>query len=117
MLLIVFLIFLQPVFAAEALQIRSSTLIQIGDHNRNYTIKLSCLEVNPKDEQAALSWLKSELPRRRRVNFSPQGSNDGILIARVNLLGKERDLGEEITHIATSIKMRQNSWFFFADVC
>lgn len=78
--------------AAEVLQVRSSSLLQIGDRNRNYTVQLACLEVNPADEQAALDWLKHALPRRQRVNLRPEGSVEGILIARVTPLGVEQDL-------------------------
>ena len=78
--------------AAEVLQVRSSSLLQIGDRNRNYTVQLACLEVNPADEQAALDWLKHALPRRRRVNLRPEASVEGILIARVTPLGEEQDL-------------------------
>ena len=78
--------------AAEVLQVRSSSLLQIGDRNRNYTVQLACLEVNPADEQAALDWLKHALPRRRRVNLRPEGLVEGTLIARVTPLGEEQDL-------------------------
>jgi hypothetical protein len=78
--------------AAEVLQVRSSSLLQIGDRNRNYTVQLACLEVNPADEQAAVDWLKQALPRRRRVNLRPEGSMEGTLIARVIPLGEDQDL-------------------------
>ena len=78
--------------AAEVLQVRSSSLLQIGDRNRNYTVQLACLEVNPSDEQAAVDWLKQALPRRRRVNLRPEGSMGGALIARVTPLGEDQDL-------------------------
>ncbi len=78
--------------AAEVLQVRSSSLLQIGDRNRNYTVQLACLEVNPADEKAAVDWLKQALPRRRRVNLRPEGSLEGILLARVTPLGEDQDL-------------------------
>ena len=55
--------------AAEVLQVRSSSLLQIGDRNRNYTVQLACLEVNPADEQAALDWLKHALPRLSLIHI------------------------------------------------
>ena len=57
--------------------------MQLGDNNRNYTVKLACLEVDPVDEESAKSWLRSELPRRKRVNLRPESSHDGVLLARV----------------------------------
>ncbi len=83
-----------PIFAAEVLQIRSSSLLQVGDNNRSYTVRLACLEVSPKDENQAKSWLKSQLPRRQRVNLRPKGSEDGVLIAEVTLIVNGNDLGD-----------------------
>lgn len=78
--------------AAEVLQVRSSSLLQIGDRNRNYTVQLACLEVADTDEQAAVSYLRQALPRRQRVNLRPEGSVDGTLLARVTPLGADQDL-------------------------
>jgi len=72
--------------AAEVLQVRSGTLLQIGDGNRNYTVRLACLAVTPEANAEAVAWLRQQLPRRSRVNLRPVGSEDGILIARVNRL-------------------------------
>ena len=83
-------------WGAEVLQVRSSSLLQIGDRNRNYTVQLACLEVDPADEQAATEWLKKALPRRRRVNFRPEGVLEGTLLARVTPLGEEQDLSLEL---------------------
>lgn len=78
--------------AAEVLQVRSSSLLQIGDRNRNYTVQLACLEVADADEQAAVTYLRQALPRRQRVNLRPEGSVDGTLLARVTPLGSDQDL-------------------------
>ncbi|MEB3158803.1 MAG: nuclease [Synechococcus sp.] len=78
--------------AAEVLQVRSSSLLQVGDHNRNYTVQLACLEVLEADEQAAVDFLRQALPRRQRVNLRPEGALDGTLLARVTPLGSDRDL-------------------------
>jgi endonuclease YncB( thermonuclease family) len=80
--------------AAEVLQVRTPSLLQVGDHNRTYTVRLACVAVDPASEAEALAWLKQELPRRRRVNLRPEGSDDGVLLARVTPLGEERDLSQ-----------------------
>ena len=85
--------------AAEVLQVSSSSLLQIGDHNRIYTVRLACLEVDLSDEIDARNWLKSELPRRRRVNLRPEGTVDGILSARVIPIGSDKDLGEGLASV------------------
>lgn len=82
------------VYAAEVFQVRNSSLLQIGDRNRTYTVKLSCLAIDPIHEDDAVSWLRHELPRRRRVNLQPQGSDKGILVARVTPLGASTDLSQ-----------------------
>ena len=89
------LLLVQPLqsVAAEVLQVRSATLLQVGDRNRNYTVQLACVDVAVDDQQRAQDWLRAELPRRRRVNLRPEGSADGVLIARVTPLGDELDLG------------------------
>ena len=74
--------------AAELLQVRSGTVLQVGDHNRNYTVELGCLRLPPGAEAdaAAAGWLRQELPRRTRLNLRPLGSRDGLLVARVQRL-------------------------------
>ena len=69
--------------AAEVLQVRSATLLQVGDRNRNYSVQLACVEVAADNEQQAQDWLRRAVPRRRRVNLRPEGSSDGVLLARV----------------------------------
>jgi endonuclease YncB( thermonuclease family) len=73
--------------AAEVLQVRSGSLLQVGDHNRTYTVELACVAVPEGGEQAAADWLRSTLPRRTRVNLRPIGNDNGTLIARVQRLG------------------------------
>lgn len=80
--------------AAEVLQVRTPSLLQVGDHNRTYTVRLACVAVDPASQAEALAWLKQELPRRRRVNLRPEGSDDGVLLARVTPLGNATDLSE-----------------------
>ena len=94
---LVFFLFLPfSVNAAEVLQVRSSSLILVGDQNRSYTIRLACLDVSAEHEDVVVEFLKSELPRRKRINFMPLGSEEGILIARVIPFGNGIDLSEEI---------------------
>ncbi|MGB1416564.1 MAG: nuclease [Synechococcus sp.] len=78
--------------AAEVLQVRSSQLLQVGDRNRTYTVQLTCLDVAASDEDRAVSWLREQLPRRRRVNLRPAGSIEGQLLARVTPIGSDQDL-------------------------
>lgn len=84
--LLVFLVGLRPVLAAEVLQVRTATLLQIGDRNRSYPVRLACLEVAPEDQEQAQQWLRARLPRQSRVNLRPIGSVDGTLVARVTPL-------------------------------
>lgn len=79
--------------AAEVLQVRGPTLLQVGDSNRSYSVQLACLTVNAGQEQEALAWLRHELPRHSRVNLRPLGHQDGILIANVRKLSTAVDLG------------------------
>jgi endonuclease YncB( thermonuclease family) len=72
--------------AAEVLQVRSGQLLQVGDHNRTYTVELACLAIPPGGDAAATAWLRNDLPRRTRVNLRPQGNHDGTLVARVQPL-------------------------------
>jgi hypothetical protein len=79
--------------AAEVLQVRTATLLQIGDRNRNYAVELGCIAVEPGDQAAAIAWLRQELPRRTRVNLRPLGDHDGQLLAQVSRLDGNRDIG------------------------
>ena len=90
--LLVLLIGGSPTWAAEVLQVRTPSLLQVGDHNRTYTVELPCLSVRDDKQSEALAWLRQQLPRRQRVNLRPVGSRDGQLLARVIPLGSELDL-------------------------
>jgi len=78
--------------AAEVLQVRSGTLLQIGDHNRTYTVRLACVAVADSDQAQAAGWLRQQLPRRSKVNLRPRGSDDGILIAGIERQGSQGSL-------------------------
>ena len=41
--------------AAEVLQVRGPTLLQVGDSNRSYSVQLACLAVNAGQERQALA--------------------------------------------------------------
>ena len=73
--------------AAEVLQVRSGTLLQVGDHNRTYTVELACVAIPEGGNPAATEWLRAALPRRTKVNLRPVGNDGGTLVARVQRLG------------------------------
>ena len=81
-----------PAAAAEVLQVRSATVLQVGDGNHNYTVELACISVDQAQEQASIDWLRHELPRRSRVNLRPMGQDNGVLMAKVQKLGESQDL-------------------------
>tara|TARA_Y100001968_G_scaffold317138_1_gene345763 strand:+ start:289 stop:636 length:348 start_codon:yes stop_codon:yes gene_type:complete len=94
-LLISFFYFFLEVDAAEILQVASSSVLLIGDQNRNYTVKLACIEVNPKLEEKSIDWLKTQLPRHTKVNLKPKGSVDGTLVAKVISFNSKIDINEK----------------------
>ena len=91
-LIVVSLFLASKTFAAEILQVRGPSVLQIGDRNRSYSVQLACFEVYPEKQVEVTSFLKNELRNRRRVNLKPQGQVDGNLIARVTPLGNDIDL-------------------------
>ena len=90
-----FFYFYSDVHAAEILQVTSSSVLLIGDHNRNYTVKLACIAVSPDLEDKSVDWLKKQLPRRTKVNLKPEGSVDGVLIAKVIPFNSNSDISEK----------------------
>ena len=80
--------------AAEVLQVRSANLLQVGDHNRTYTVELACLSIPAGGDAAAAEHLRGELPRRTRVNLRPLGNHDGTLVARVQPLQGGQPAGD-----------------------
>lgn len=71
---------------------RSPSLLQVGDSNRNYTVELACMAPIDGQRDQALAWLRQQLPRRSRVNLRPIGNHDGLLLARVQKLGADEDI-------------------------
>ena len=94
-LLISFLSFYSEVDAAEILQVTSSSVLLIGDHNRTYTVKLACTEISPDLEEKSINWLKKQLPRHTKVNLKPKGSADGMLVAKVIPFNSNLDISDE----------------------
>ena len=82
-LLISFFSFFLKVYAAEILQVSSSSVLLIGDNNRTYTVKIACTEISPDLEERSIDWLKKQLPRHTKVNLRPKASVDGVLVAKV----------------------------------
>ncbi|MFZ9270572.1 MAG: hypothetical protein ACO23C_04910 [Prochlorococcaceae cyanobacterium] len=82
--------------AAEVLQVRSATLLQVGDQNRSYGVELACLVLNPEQQQQATDWLRQDLPRRTRVNLRPRGSDQGLLLAQVERLDRSTDVARDL---------------------
>ena len=94
-LFISFVCFYSEVNAAEILQVTSSSVLLIGDHNRTYTVKLACTEVSPDSEEKSVNWLKKQLPRHTKVNLKPKGSVDGVLVAKVIPFDSNVDITEK----------------------
>ena len=83
------------VYAAEILQVSSSSILLIGDNNRTYTVKIACTEVSPNFEERSVNWLRKQLPRHTKVNLKPKGSVDGVLLAKVIPLNSKNDISEK----------------------
>ena len=82
--------------AAEVLQVRTATLLQVGDQNRSYGVELACVALPGDQQAAATAWLRHELPRRTRVNLRPQGSDGGLLVARVERLDRGSEVASDL---------------------
>ena len=94
-LIIISFCFYSQAYAAEILQVSSSSVLLIGDHNRTYTVKLACTEISPDLEEKSIKWLKQQLPRHTKVNLKPKGSVDGILVAKVIPFNSNIDITEK----------------------
>ena len=87
--------FFSQVYAAEILQVSSSSVLLIGDNNRTYTVKIACTDINPGLEGKSVVWLKKQLPRGTKVNLKPKGSFDGVLVAKVIPFNSDIDITEK----------------------
>jgi hypothetical protein len=85
-----------PAGAAELRQVRGATLLQVGDSNRSYGVALACVAVDPQRQAEAAEWLRRQAPRGTRLNLRPVGSRDGVLLARVRLLGERDQPGTDL---------------------
>ena len=94
-LVIIFFWFYPEAYAAEILQVSSSSVLLIGDHNRTYTVKLACTEISPDLEEKSIEWLKKQLPRHTKINLRPKGSIDGVLVAKVIPFDSNIDITEK----------------------
>ncbi len=94
-LFISFFCFFSHVYAAEILQVSSSSILLIGDNNRTYTVKIACTEISPDLEEKSFIWLKKQLPRHTKVNLKPKGSLDGVLVAKVIPFNSNIDIAEK----------------------
>ena len=93
--LLSFFSFFTKVYAAEILQVSSSSVLLIGDNNRTYTVKIACTKISPDLEEISVKWLRKELPRHTKVNIKPKGSIDGVLVAKVIPLNSDIDIAEK----------------------
>ena len=87
--------FFSEVYAAEILQVTSSSDLLIGDNNRTYSVKIACTEISPDLEEKSVNWLKKQLPRHTKVNLKPKGSVNGVLVAKVIPFDSEIDITEK----------------------
>ena len=94
-LLIFLFTFFSKAYAAEVLQVSSSSVLLVGDNNRTYTVKIACAEISPDLEERSIDWLKKQLPRHTKVNLKPKGSVDGILVAKVIPINSNIDITEK----------------------
>ncbi len=78
--------------AAEVLQVRGPSLLQLGDQNRSYTVQLACIAVAEPERDEALQWLRRQVPRHTRVNLRPMGQSQGVLLAGVQVISTGEDL-------------------------
>ena len=87
--------FCTKLYAAEVLQVSSSSVLLIGDHNRTYTVKIACAGIIPELEEKSVDWLRKELPRHTKVNIKPKGSKNGVLVAKIISLNSDIDISEK----------------------
>ena len=94
--LLILFFFPGKILSAEVLQVKDSSTLQIGDQNRIYKVTIACIAVEPEKEDLAYKWLKSELPRRSRVNLQPIGYNEGYLISKVIKIESNKDISKSM---------------------
>jgi endonuclease YncB( thermonuclease family) len=82
--------------AAELRQVRTATVLQVGDSNRSYSVRLACIVVADDQEQEAVRWLKQAVGRGSRLNLRPIGQDNGQLLARVSSLPRGQRPGQDL---------------------
>jgi endonuclease YncB( thermonuclease family) len=82
--------------AAELRQVRTATVLQVGDSNRSYSVRLACIAVADDKEQEAVRWLKQAVGRGSRLNLRPIGQDNGQLLARVSSLQRGQRPGQDL---------------------
>jgi endonuclease YncB( thermonuclease family) len=82
--------------AAELRQVRSGSVLQVGDSNRSYSVRLACIAVADDQEQEAVRWLRQAVARGTRLNLRPFGERDGELLARVTSLPRRQRPGQDL---------------------
>jgi endonuclease YncB( thermonuclease family) len=102
-LLAVLLMWPGAALAAEVLQVRGATLLQLGDQNRSYTVQLACVEVAEAQQAEAVTWLRQAVPRHTRVNLRPMGQNQGVLLAKVQPLAPGRGSKSQSTDLGSGL--------------
>jgi hypothetical protein len=83
-LLLLVLLLPGTVQAAELRQVRGASLLQVGDSNRSYAVRLACITVAEDQEQEAVRWLRQTVNRGSRLKLRPMGERDGELLALVS---------------------------------
>ena len=97
LIIICFLVVFYPIrtYSAEILQINNSSIILVGDQNRDLPIKLFCVNINDvHDEEIAINLLKREFPRGSKVKIKPMGFRENILVARVFNINETKEMSK-----------------------
>ena len=83
--IIIFLATIKPIecISAEILNITNSQSVEIGDQNRNIRVNLFCIDVEDKDELAAINLLKKNFPRGTKVKIQMFGKENENLLAKI----------------------------------
>ena len=95
-LLLTFLLLPDSALAAELRQVRGASLLQVGDSNRSYPVRLACIAVAEDEAQEAVGWLRQTVTRGSRLKLRPMGERDGELLALVSVLPRGRRPGLDL---------------------
>jgi endonuclease YncB( thermonuclease family) len=95
-MLLALLVFPASSAAAELRQVRTGTVLQVGDSNRSYSVRLACIAVADAQEQEAVRWLRQAVGRGSRLKLRPLGQQDGQLLALVSSLPRGQRPGVDL---------------------